>query len=195
MHARNRRSAPKDKNFDVQERQYTHLSPEWSWRPGKPEIRTSHAYQWPQRGERETHSAVEIVAGTLAVELARAEVDVRRAVAVLPALRLDAVGAGVASVEGNRLSTSKCQKTRSPRPPGTLHAPKIQEAQRYIPCAALLREKLQGAMREGRESGMHTLRRANMVSEEFTPKIPNFLVTKKFGELEPLFQENWSHCP
>ena len=51
----------------------------------------------------ETHSAVEVVAGTLAVELARAEVDVRRAVAVLPALRLGAVGAGVAGVEGNRL--------------------------------------------------------------------------------------------
>eukprot|EP00290_Baffinella_frigidus_P027793 CAMPEP_0180232394 /NCGR_PEP_ID=MMETSP0987-20121128/27444_1 /TAXON_ID=697907 /ORGANISM="non described non described, Strain CCMP2293" /LENGTH=99 /DNA_ID=CAMNT_0022197993 /DNA_START=538 /DNA_END=835 /DNA_ORIENTATION=- len=47
----------------------------------------------------DTHSAVEVVAGALAVELPRAEVDVRGAVAVHPALRLGAVGAGVASVE------------------------------------------------------------------------------------------------
>ena len=36
-------------------------------------------------------------------ELAGAEVDVRGAVAVQPRLGLEAVGAGVAGVEGNRL--------------------------------------------------------------------------------------------
>eukprot|EP00961_Rhodomonas_salina_P136393 1835147-Rhodomonas_salina.2 len=42
------------------------------------------------------HGAREVMAGALAVELARAEVDVAGAVAVHPALRLKAVGAGVA---------------------------------------------------------------------------------------------------
>ena len=48
-----------------------------------------------------THSAREVVAGALAVELAGAEVDVRGAVAVDPRLGLEAVGAGVAGVEGD----------------------------------------------------------------------------------------------
>ena len=43
------------------------------------------------------------MAGTLAVELARAEVDVRGAVAVHPRLGLKAVGAGIAGVEGDGL--------------------------------------------------------------------------------------------
>jgi hypothetical protein len=44
-----------------------------------------------------------VVAGPLAVELARAEVDVRGAVAVHPRLGLKAVGAGIAGVEGDGL--------------------------------------------------------------------------------------------
>ena len=54
-------------------------------------------------GGGHVEGAVEVVAGALAVELAGAEVDVRGAVAVHPRLRLDAVGAGVAGVEGDRL--------------------------------------------------------------------------------------------
>ncbi len=42
-----------------------------------------------------------IVAGALAVELAGAEVDVRGAIAVHPRLGLEAVGAGMAGVEGD----------------------------------------------------------------------------------------------
>ena len=47
------------------------------------------------------------MARALAVELAGAEVDVRGAVAVHPRLGLEAVGAGVASVEGNRLKEAE----------------------------------------------------------------------------------------
>ena len=53
--------------------------------------------------EWDSNVAREIVAGTLAVELAGAEVDVRGAVAVDPRLGLDSSGAGIAGVEGNRL--------------------------------------------------------------------------------------------
>jgi hypothetical protein len=44
-----------------------------------------------------------VVARALAVELAGAEVDVRGAVAVHPRLGLEAVGAGIAGVEGDGL--------------------------------------------------------------------------------------------
>ena len=47
--------------------------------------------------------AREVVAGALAVELARAEVDVRGAVAVHPRLGLKAVGTGIAGVESDGL--------------------------------------------------------------------------------------------
>ena len=50
---------------------------------------------------RHVEGAGEVVARTLAVELAGAEVDVGGAVAVHPRLGLDAVGAGVAGVEGD----------------------------------------------------------------------------------------------
>ena len=53
--------------------------------------------------EQGTYSAEVVVAGALAVELAGAEVDVRGAVAVHPRLGLEAVGAGVAGVEGDGL--------------------------------------------------------------------------------------------
>ena len=52
---------------------------------------------------RHVEGAGEVMARALAVELAGAEVDVRGAVAVHPRLGLDAVGAGVAGVEGDRL--------------------------------------------------------------------------------------------
>ena len=54
-----------------------------------------------------THSAVVIVAGALAVELAGTEVDVRGAVAVHPGLGNKASGAGIAGVEGNRLKNGE----------------------------------------------------------------------------------------
>ncbi len=50
-----------------------------------------------------THSAKVIVAGALAVELASTEVDVGSAIAVLPRLLDQAVGAGVSHIESNRL--------------------------------------------------------------------------------------------
>jgi len=60
-----------------------------------------------------THSAGEVMAAALAVELARPEVDVRGAVAVHPALRLSAVRAGVAGVERDAL----CPSERHPSDP------------------------------------------------------------------------------
>jgi hypothetical protein len=51
-----------------------------------------------------TYSAVVVVAGSLAVELAGAKVDVGGAVAVHPGLGNKAGGAGIAGVEGDGLS-------------------------------------------------------------------------------------------
>ena len=47
--------------------------------------------------------AREIVARPLAIKFARAEIDVRGAVAIHPRLRLKAVGAGIAGVESDGL--------------------------------------------------------------------------------------------
>jgi hypothetical protein len=65
-------------------------------------------------GGGHVEGAVEVVAGALAVELAGAEVDVRGAVAVHPRLGLEAVGAGVAGVEGNCTSISSTAHTSTP---------------------------------------------------------------------------------
>ena len=54
-------------------------------------------------GGGHVEGAVEVVARALAVELAGAEVDVGGAVAVHPGLGLEAVGASIAGVEGDRL--------------------------------------------------------------------------------------------
>jgi len=68
-------------------------------------------------GARRGHveGAREVVTGALAVELARAEVDVRGAVAVDPRLGLKAVGAGITRVECDRLKESEhfCTSTKS----------------------------------------------------------------------------------
>ena len=58
-------------------------------------------------GGGHVQSAEVVVAGALAVELAGAEVDVGGAVAVHPRLGLEAVGAGIAGVEGNRLEEAE----------------------------------------------------------------------------------------
>ena len=55
------------------------------------------------------------MAGTLSVELSRAEVDVGGSVAVNPGPRLDTVGTSVAGIEGDRLEDGEhlCMQVRS----------------------------------------------------------------------------------
>eukprot|EP00961_Rhodomonas_salina_P093267 1255075-Rhodomonas_salina.3 len=63
---------------------------------------SSPAYK-SSENRTEAYGAPEVVAGALAVELASAGLDVAGAVAVDPGLRLEAIGAGIAHVEGDRL--------------------------------------------------------------------------------------------
>jgi hypothetical protein len=62
-----------------------------------------------------THSAVVVVAGTLAVELAGAEVDVGGSVAVHPGLGDGSGGAGISGVESDRLSEALCEQQHKNR--------------------------------------------------------------------------------
>jgi len=90
---------------------------------------------------RETYSAREVVAGTLAIELAGAEVDVRGAVAVHPRLGLKAVGAGVAGVEGDRLEdgehSAPCTRTRHL----TIQSFHLRSPSRVLPLCAHMHAK------------------------------------------------------
>jgi len=62
-----------------------------------------------------------VVAGALAVELARAEVDVRGAIAIHPRLGLEAVGTSIAGVEGNRFQDREHDWERRAHRKSALH--------------------------------------------------------------------------
>ena len=62
--------------------------------------------RWPEEGHKV--GGVQVLAGALAVELARAHVDVRGAVGLDPRLGLEYAGAGAVTVKGNSLDHAPC---------------------------------------------------------------------------------------
>jgi hypothetical protein len=116
-----------------------------------------------------THSAVEVVAGALAVELARAEVDVGVTVAVHPGLGVHAGRVRPAGVEGNGAHNLArvgqwCQSTSAricpcaaspPRSRKAWKQPSLAQYARNTDAAAVTREGGKGAQTHFLEAREH----------------------------------------